>query len=60
MLVWNDECDLNVTFKLLLFCISFQISDPEKCDQMYESLARINSNVYRERVSAALHPEEGS
>ncbi|XP_029906632.1 ubiquinol-cytochrome-c reductase complex assembly factor 2 isoform X1 [Myripristis murdjan] len=25
------------------------ISDPEKCDQMYESLARINGNVYRER-----------
>ncbi|CAG06924.1 unnamed protein product [Tetraodon nigroviridis] len=28
-----------------------QISDPEKCDQMYESLARINSSVYRQRVS---------
>lgn len=26
-----------------------QISDPDKCDQMYESLARINSNLYRER-----------
>uniref|UniRef100_A0A3Q1GL77 Mitochondrial nucleoid factor 1 n=1 Tax=Acanthochromis polyacanthus TaxID=80966 RepID=A0A3Q1GL77_9TELE len=26
-----------------------QISDPEKCDQMYESLARINGNVYRQR-----------
>ncbi|XP_029357549.1 ubiquinol-cytochrome-c reductase complex assembly factor 2 [Echeneis naucrates] len=26
-----------------------QISDPEKCDQMYESLARINANVYRQR-----------
>ncbi|XP_003973356.1 ubiquinol-cytochrome-c reductase complex assembly factor 2 isoform X1 [Takifugu rubripes] len=26
-----------------------QISDPEKCDQMYESLARINSSVYRQR-----------
>ncbi|XP_034022330.1 ubiquinol-cytochrome-c reductase complex assembly factor 2 [Thalassophryne amazonica] len=26
-----------------------QVSDPEKCDQMYESLARINSNVYRQR-----------
>lgn len=26
-----------------------QISDPERCDQMYESLVRINSNVYRER-----------
>ncbi|XP_010773391.1 ubiquinol-cytochrome-c reductase complex assembly factor 2 [Notothenia coriiceps] len=26
-----------------------QISDPEKCDQMYESLARINSNYYRQR-----------
>ncbi|XP_056886000.1 ubiquinol-cytochrome-c reductase complex assembly factor 2 isoform X2 [Takifugu flavidus] len=29
-----------------------QISDPEKCDQMYESLARINSSVYRQRVCA--------
>lgn len=28
---------------------STQISDPEKCDQMYESLARINSNVYRQK-----------
>ncbi|TMS19617.1 Ubiquinol-cytochrome-c reductase complex assembly factor 2 [Larimichthys crocea] len=26
-----------------------QISDPEKCDQMYESLARINGNIYRQR-----------
>ncbi|XP_030076237.1 ubiquinol-cytochrome c reductase complex assembly factor 2 [Microcaecilia unicolor] len=24
-----------------------QISDPETCDQMYDSLARINSNFYR-------------
>lgn len=31
--------------------IILQISDPEKCDQMYESLARINSNVYKEKVS---------
>uniref|UniRef100_A0A3P8T3Z9 Mitochondrial nucleoid factor 1 n=1 Tax=Amphiprion percula TaxID=161767 RepID=A0A3P8T3Z9_AMPPE len=27
----------------------WEISDPEKCDQMYESLARINGNVYRQR-----------
>ncbi|NP_001290716.1 ubiquinol-cytochrome-c reductase complex assembly factor 2 [Esox lucius] len=26
-----------------------QLSDPEKCDQMYESLSRINNNVNRER-----------
>ncbi|XP_053724321.1 ubiquinol-cytochrome-c reductase complex assembly factor 2 [Synchiropus splendidus] len=26
-----------------------QIADVEKCDQMYESLARINGNVYRQR-----------
>nr|ATN38464.1 mitochondrial ubiquinol-cytochrome-c reductase complex assembly factor 2 [Sparus aurata] len=26
-----------------------QIQDPEKCDQMYESLARINTNVYKQR-----------
>ncbi|KAL7891454.1 hypothetical protein AOLI_G00009300 [Acnodon oligacanthus] len=30
-----------------------QISDPEKCDQMYESLARINSNVYKEKFPRA-------
>ncbi|KTG07022.1 hypothetical protein cypCar_00007010, partial [Cyprinus carpio] len=29
------------------------ISDPEKCDQMYESLARINSNVYKEKFPRA-------
>ncbi|TRY54970.1 hypothetical protein DNTS_020728 [Danionella cerebrum] len=26
-----------------------QITEPEKCDQMYESLARINSNLYKEK-----------
>nr|XP_033809914.1 ubiquinol-cytochrome-c reductase complex assembly factor 2-like [Geotrypetes seraphini] len=26
---------------------STQISDPETCDQIYDSLARINSNFYR-------------
>ncbi|XP_039620748.1 ubiquinol-cytochrome-c reductase complex assembly factor 2 [Polypterus senegalus] len=26
-----------------------QIADPEKCDQMYESLARINSNFYKSK-----------
>merc|ERR1712212_87191 len=26
-----------------------QLSDPEKCDQMYDSLASINNNVYKER-----------
>ncbi|XP_005810500.1 ubiquinol-cytochrome-c reductase complex assembly factor 2 [Xiphophorus maculatus] len=26
-----------------------QLADPEKCDQMYESLARINGNAYRQR-----------
>lgn len=31
--------------------LSHQIPDAEKCDQMYESLARINGNVYRQRVS---------
>ncbi|KAK3557352.1 hypothetical protein QTP70_026563 [Hemibagrus guttatus] len=30
-----------------------QISDPEKCDQMYESLVRINSNVYKEKFPRA-------
>ncbi|KAM4702232.1 ubiquinol-cytochrome c reductase complex assembly factor 2 [Discoglossus pictus] len=26
-----------------------QISDPEACDQMYDSLSRMNSNYYREK-----------
>ncbi|XP_018602429.1 ubiquinol-cytochrome-c reductase complex assembly factor 2 [Scleropages formosus] len=30
-----------------------QISDPEKCDQMYESLVRINSNYYKEKFPRA-------
>ncbi|KAJ8257365.1 hypothetical protein GJAV_G00184830 [Gymnothorax javanicus] len=30
-----------------------QLSDPEKCDQMYESLVRINSNFYREKFPRA-------
>ncbi|KAG5837936.1 ubiquinol-cytochrome-c reductase complex assembly factor 2 [Anguilla rostrata] len=30
-----------------------QISDPEKCDQMYESLARINSSFYKEKFPRA-------
>ncbi|KPP64126.1 hypothetical protein Z043_117567, partial [Scleropages formosus] len=29
------------------------ISDPEKCDQMYESLVRINSNYYKEKFPRA-------
>lgn len=33
---------------------SLQISDPDKCDQMYESLARINGNVYKQKVSDIL------
>ncbi len=37
----------------LLSYVSIKISDPEKCDQMYESLARINSNVYKEKVRSA-------
>ncbi|KAM5182541.1 ubiquinol-cytochrome c reductase complex assembly factor 2 isoform 2-T2 [Mantella aurantiaca] len=28
---------------------SLQIQDPEACDQMYESLNRINSNYYKEK-----------
>ncbi|KAL4645818.1 ubiquinol-cytochrome-c reductase complex assembly factor 2 [Arapaima gigas] len=30
-----------------------QISDPDKCDQMYESLVRINSNYYRDKFPRA-------
>ncbi|XP_063071077.1 ubiquinol-cytochrome-c reductase complex assembly factor 2 [Engraulis encrasicolus] len=30
-----------------------QLADPEKCDQMYESLARINSNMYKEKFPRA-------
>lgn len=36
---------------LLKVVFSMKISDPEKCDMMYESLARINSNMYKEKVS---------
>lgn len=33
-----------------IFPFSYQISDPEKCDEIFESLARINSSVYRQQV----------
>ena len=29
----------------------FQIVEPEACDQMYESLARLHSNYYKHKVS---------
>lgn len=29
-----------------------QISDPEACDQMYESLVRIHTNFYKNKVRA--------
>lgn len=29
----------------------FQIAEPEACDQMYESLARLHSNYYKHKVS---------
>lgn len=32
-------------------CFVFQIAEPEACDQMYESLARLHSNYYKHKVS---------
>lgn len=32
----------------------FQIADPEACDQMYESLVRIHTNFYKNKVSFAV------
>ncbi|XP_006628541.1 ubiquinol-cytochrome-c reductase complex assembly factor 2 [Lepisosteus oculatus] len=32
---------------------STQIADAEKCDQMYESLARINTNFYKQKFPRA-------
>ena len=29
----------------------FQVSEPEACDQMYESLARLHANYYKLKVS---------
>lgn len=29
----------------------FQIAEPEACDEMYESLARLHSNYYKHKVS---------
>ena len=29
----------------------FQIAEPEACEQMYQSLARIHSNYYKHKVS---------
>lgn len=40
--MWHISCQ---------YVYSHQIQDPEKCDQMYESLARINTNIYKQRVS---------
>lgn len=41
----------DLTWSEAVIVFSLKISDPEKCDQMYESLARINSNMYKEKVS---------
>lgn len=32
----------------------FQVAEPEACDQMYESLARLHSNYYKRKVSGPL------
>ena len=29
----------------------FQVAEPEACDEMYESLARLHSNYYKPKVS---------
>lgn len=32
----------------------FQVAEPEACDEMYESLARLHSNYYKHKVSGSL------
>lgn len=39
---------------LLAHCLGFfvfQVAEPEACDEMYESLARLHSNYYKHKVS---------
>lgn len=47
-LLWGFKIQLCDTFVL------FQIADPEACDQMYESLVRIHTNYYKNKVSVGV------
>lgn len=54
------SCSFMATVPLLWRCKTrffcqlcpLQISDPEACDQMYESLVRIHTNFYKNKVRA--------
>lgn len=47
-LLWGFKIQLCDTSVL------FQIADPEACDQMYESLVRIHTNYYKNKVSVGV------
>lgn len=49
---WKLEAGLFAYFLGGLFV--FQIAEPEACDQMYESLARLHSNYYKHKVSGSV------
>lgn len=52
----RTSLDFYIGLCLLNFCSYFvQIADPEKCDQVYDSLARINSAYYKNKVLSVDH-----
>lgn len=54
-MVWEAGHDSSLPWGLFVF----QIAEPEACDQMYESLARLHSNYYKHKVSgpSLLYPQ---
>lgn len=46
-MVWEAGHDSSLPWGFFVF----QIAEPEACDQMYESLARLHSNYYKHKVS---------
>lgn len=45
------QCGGHLLRSLLSGYAVFQVAEPEACDQMYESLARLHSNYYKHKVS---------
>ena len=45
------QCGGHLLRSLLSGYVVFQVAEPEACDQMYESLARLHSNYYKHKVS---------
>lgn len=45
------QCEGHLLHSLLSGYAVFQVAEPEACDQMYESLARLHSNYYKHKVS---------